>query len=154
LIKVGQLGIWFSFLNALEHAPIITFDDDAIVNPMVTASAPLRWRSIKQDFDFFSLFLPRDSDHLYDPTQDVSDWATRVYARYGGVSFYFTERGRDRIKALLKRDGIRAQYDDTLYAYAKAGELDGFCSKPTHRDLVYITGQESSLVQESESYAG
>lgn len=146
--RVGQLGIWYSFLDALEHAPIVTFDDDAIVDPNLTVSFPIRTRGL--DFDFFSLFIPRDSDHMHNPSNDVSTWATRVYSRYGGVSFCFSERGRDRIKALLERDGIRGQYDDTLYAYAKAGELDGFCSKPEHKDLVYITGQETSIVQESD----
>jgi hypothetical protein len=68
---------------------------------------------------------------------------------------YYTERGKENIRALLKRDGITAQYDDTLYAYSKAGELNGYCSKPTLPDLVYITGEEASIVQDTEDfYAG
>ena len=68
-----------------------------------------------------------------------------MYQRYGGVSMYYTQQGTEKISALLERDGITGQYDDTLYAYAKAGELNGYCSKPTQSDLVYITGKKAVL---------
>ena len=148
--KVGQLGIWYSFLNAIEHAPLVTFDDDAILNQQFSATWALRSRYIPEDTDFFSLFLPRDSDYMWRPEDDVNKYVTRAYARYGGVSFYITEQGRDKIKALVERDGIRGQYDDTLYAYSKSGELNGYSSKPTDKDLVFITGHEESIVQESD----
>lgn len=150
--KVGQLGIWYTVLNSFELAPHITFEDDAILGPNFNLNWMLTLRQMPKDTDFFSLFLPRDSDHLYDSTMSVNSRITKVYQRYGGVSMYYTPAGVEKIRALLKRDGITAQYDDTLYAYAKAGELNGYCLKPTRADLVYISGEEDSIVQETPKY--
>lgn len=150
--KVGHLGIWYTVLNSLEHAPHVTFEDDAMLSMGFTLAFKTRYQQIPGDADFFSLFLPRDSDHMYNESMSVSTSLTRVYQRYGGVSMYYTPQGADKIRKLLERDGITGQYDDTLYRYAKAGELNGYCSKPTVNDLVYITGEEASIVQETRDY--
>lgn len=150
--KVGHLGIWYTVLNAMEHAPIVTFEDDAILNDDFMTHFGWRIAELPGDTDFFSLFLPRDSDHLYTPNKARGNFICETYQRYGGVSMLHTMHGRDMIKELLKRDGITGQYDDTLYMYAKKGELKGYCSQPRHQDLVYITGMEQSIVQETESY--
>lgn len=153
-LRFGHIGIWLSFLNALEHAPIVTFDDDAILSPFFSILFAKRLAELPDDADFFSLFIPRDSDHLYDESMSVGSALSRVYANYGGVSFYFTERGKNRIRSLIERDGIMYQYDDSLYMYAKNGELNGYCSKPQVKDLVYITGEETSIVQDTEYFDG
>lgn len=152
--KVGQLGIWYTVLNSFEMVPHVTFEDDAILGADFSLMWEMRFRQMPNDTDFFSLFIPRDSDHMYNESLSVSRYLTRTYQRYGGVSMYYTEQGVDKIRKLLERDGIRDQYDDTLYAYSKAGELNGYCSKPTVPDLVYITGKENSIVQESDIYVG
>lgn len=150
----GHLGIWYTVLNALEHAPLVTFEDDAVLKDAFVYEFDYRSAQIPEDFDFFSLFIPRDSDHLYNDIYNVSDTETgavcKTYQRYGGVSMYYSKKGAAKIKALLERDGLTGQYDDTLYKYAKEGELNGYCSKPTWTDLVYITGYERSLVQETD----
>lgn len=149
--KVGQLGIWYTVLNALENAPILTLEDDALLHENFPDRFGWNIREWQHDTDFFSLFLPRDSDHLYDENRDrIGHYTCRTYQRYGGVSMYYTKQGAEKIKALLERDGITGQYDDTLYAYSKAGELNGYCSIPSLPDLVYITGLEDSIVQETE----
>lgn len=150
--KVGQLGIWYTVLNSFELAPHVTFEDDAILGQNFTLNWRMRHRQIPDDADFFSLFLPRDSDHMYDPSMSVDRLVTKTYQRYGGVSMYYTEQGVDKIRWLLKRDGITDQYDNTLYRYSKAGELNGYCSKPELQDLVYISGVEDSIVQTSGMY--
>lgn len=155
---VGQLGIWYTVLNALDHAPVVTFEDDAILHKDFHYVFEERQRFIPDDFDFFSLFVPRDSDHIYyndasrynltdDPTPVV-----RAYQPYGGVSMYYSEKGAGRIKDLLKRDGITAQYDDQLYKYAQTGELNGYTSSPRVPDLVRISSSELSIVQNTEAY--
>ena len=148
--KVGQLGIWYTVLNSLENAPIITFEDDAMLGGDFMFHLGLRMHEFPGDIDFFSLFLPRDSDHMYNPQDRVGHYLTKTYQRYGGVSMYYSKKGAERIKELLERDGITGQYDDTLYAYSKAGELEGYCSIPTIPDLVYISGLEDSIVQETD----
>lgn len=150
--RVGQLGIWYTVLNSFEHAPHVTLEDDALLGPSFGLNWRFRIGQLPEDADFFSLFLPRDSDHMYNESMGVSNMLTRVYQRYGGVSMYYTLQGVEKIKALLARDGITGQYDDTLYHYAKTGELNGYCSKPELSDLVYISGTEESIVQETESF--
>lgn len=151
-MRIGHLGIWYTVLNSFEHAPHITFEDDAMLGANFNIAWNLRYRNMPEDTDFFSLFLPRDSDHMFDNSMKVSSMITKTYQRYGGVSMYYTQAGAEKIKELLRRDGITGQYDDTLYAYSKAGELNGYCSVPSLPDLVYISGHEESIVQESETY--
>jgi hypothetical protein len=149
--RLGHLGIWYSVLNAIEKAPIVTFEDDAVLGNDFQNNFDYRVAQLPDDWDFFSLFIPRDSDKIFDERRDgVSSSICRVYQRYGGVSMYYSKQGAKKLKALLKRDGLTGQYDDTLYAYAKTGELNGYCSKPTQSDLVYITGLEKSIVQETD----
>lgn len=156
--RVGHLGIWYTVLDALDRipAPFVTFEDDAILGERFVSNFHERIYSLDlyddPNVDFFSLFIPRDSDHLYDPRLEYNNYLTRPYMRYGGVSMLYTETGVRKIKQLLRRDGITDQYDNTLYHYAKRGELNGLCSKPSLPDLVYISGREESIVQESEPY--
>jgi len=109
-----------------------------------------RVNELPEDFDFFSLFVPRDSDHLYTTEKSAGWFVCKTYQRYGGVSMYYSKKGAEKIQGLLERDGITGQYDDTLYEYSKNGELNGYCSKPSIQDLVYITGAEESIVQETD----
>lgn len=148
--RAGHLGIWYSVLNALRDAPIVTFEDDALLHANFQAEFDARVAELPEDFDFFSLFIPRDSDHLYTAEKSAGWYITKTYQRYGGVSMYYSRQGAEKIKSLLERDGIAGQYDDTLYEYSKNGELNGYCSKPSIQDLVYITGAEESIVQETE----
>lgn len=149
--RLGHLGIWYSVLNALDHAPIVTFEDDALLHDDFQNNFEYRVAELPDDWDFFSLFIPRDSDKIFDERRDsVGESVCKTYQRYGGVSMYYSAQGAQKIKALLERDGLTGQYDDTLYMYAKAGELNGYCSKPSWADLVYITGLEKSIVQETD----
>lgn len=148
--RLGHLGIWYSVLNALRDAPIVTFEDDALLHNNFQKEFEIRTAELPSDFDFFSLFIPRDSDHMYTPDFSAGHYICRTYQRYGGVSMFYSEQGAEKIKSLLERDGITGQYDDTLYAYSKTGELNGYCSKPALQDLVYITGMEESIVQETD----
>jgi hypothetical protein len=153
--RAGHLGIWAGVLKAMEHAPLVTFEDDAILADIFGFEFNQRMKELPNDADFFSLFLPRDSDHMFQPKHEISGLAKvcRAYQPYGGVSMYYTEQGVEKIKKLLERDGICDQYDNTLYNYSWHGELNGYTSKPRYHDLVRITGQETSIVQETE-YVG
>jgi len=140
-------------INALKVAttmPMVTFEDDAILHPNFVPEFYARIAELPDDTDFFALFLPRDQDHVYTEEMSVSPMLCKAYQRYGGVSMFYTVQGANKIIRLLERDGLTDQYDDQLFKYVKAGELNGYTSKPYFPDLVYITGQEASIVQESE----
>lgn len=154
--KFGHLGIWYTVLNAMDNGPVVTFEDDSILlSNFFAFEFGRRISELPDDADFFSLFLPRDNDHRYKPAKhDFGAHAMcRIYQPYGGVSMYYTERGIENIKRLLERDGLVHQYDNVLMNYSWQGELNGYTSKPQFIDLVRITGEETSIVQETE-YAG
>lgn len=152
--QVGHIGVFLSVLNAQDQGEIITVEDDAMIGPYFKAELWLRFNELPEDADFFSLFIPRDSDHMYNPTLDAGDRICKMYATYGGVSMLHTEKGIDKFRWLLKRDGISQQWDNMIYAYARTGELNCFTSKPTVSDLILISGGQASLVQGTEEWHG
>lgn len=154
-LKRGQLGIWYTVLDSLttwcNTSPLVTFEDDAILH---SSFNDLFWRTtshLPRDADAFSLFLPRDQDMAWPGTGD--GFVCKAYQRYGGVSMMWTPKGAQKFRRLVKRDGIRAQWDDQLYEYAQAGKMKVYTQPPTSPILVGISGSEISLVQESEMYA-
>jgi|SRR6478736_1709701 len=153
--KAGHIGVWYSMLNAWDHGgPLLHFEDDAILHPRFHEVLEERMSQLPSNTDFYSLFIPRDSDHLYLESMSRSEDLTRPYASYGGVSMYFTERGIDKIHKLLKEQGIWCQWDDWLYRLASNYRLNGFVSKPSKEDLVTITGLVPSIAQDGAQYVG
>lgn len=159
----GHLGIWCSVMVCLKMLldsgidRIVTFEDDALLNNDFVWEWEVRSKSIPADVDFFSLFLPRDQDKVYYGDVEryrVNDHVCKAYQRYGGVSMMYTKKGAQKIMDLLKQEGITGQYDDSLYMWAKAGLLNGYTSPPNLSDLVYITGEEPSIVQNTDLYTG
>lgn len=150
--KVGELGIWYTVLNSLHHAPVVTFEDDALLGTNFLLNFRMRMKELPDDADFFSLFVPHNQLDRFTEEHQVSRTLARAYTSYGGVSMYYTEQGVEKIRKLLGRDGIRGQYDDTLYRYSAQGELNGYQSLPGITDLVYISGREPTLVHETALY--
>lgn len=156
-MKVGQLGIWCTVVNALWSfggKSLVTFEDDAILNSSFDSVFWNVTTNLPRDTDAFSLFLPRDQDGVYHTHQqelNVSAGICKAYQRYGGVSMLWTPRGADNFLKLVERDGITDQWDDQLYKYAQAGELNVYTQPPSPMVLVGISGTEESIVQESET---
>lgn len=172
---VGQLGIWYSVLCALEwvdakKTPLVTFEDDALIAPDFVERFTQYCREFPDDMDFFSFFVPADYKHkfyygsIYDAngyvvaenmgfTGGVQWNATgaikQAYQRYGGVSMYYTPQGAERILDLVEKTGLTDQYDDYLYRHSRLGNLNGYTMSPDRPDMVWITGTEDSIVQES-----
>lgn len=149
---VGQLGIWYTVLNALEAGVDVTFEDDAILlHHFFNFEFHSRLEELPDDADFFSLFVPRNRDDMLKPRHDIGQpRVCRAYHPYGGVSMHWTPKGRERFFELLDRDGMKDQWDNQLYGYSWAGEMQGYTSKYMWPELVRITGREQSIVQESE----
>lgn len=158
--KKGHLGIWYSVLNAIDDPcvalPVVTFEDDAILSHRFVQDFWEVTESLPKDTDAFSLFLPRDQDDVYYHNASklqVGIGVCRAYQRYGGVSMLWTAQGSAKFRRLLQRDGITDQWDNQLYSYARAGEMNVYTQTPGTITLVTISGTEDSIVQESD-YAG
>lgn len=153
--KVGQLGIWYSVLAALEYSkgPLLTFEDDAMLHPNFNEKFWTTTSQLPKDADAFSLFLPRDQDHVYNKSASqltVSLGISKAYQVYGGVSMFWTESGINKFWELVHRDGITAQWDEQLYQYGRNGEMNVYTQTPGKHVLVSITGREDSIVQETK----
>lgn len=151
----GEIGVWMTVLNGVQNAPVVTLEDDAIMGTEFYAGFETALAELPEDADFFSLFIPRDSDHLFTEEYNIGhSRVCRAYQEYGGVSMYITLSGARRIMQLVDRDGILRQWDNQLYDYAKAGELNGYTSMPSVSDLVYISGSEQTTVHNTERFGG
>lgn len=146
----GQIGVWYSFQNALSLAPILTLDDDAIVYPRFGREAAQIIRELPEDTDFFALYQPPYFASLFKPRHDIGhDLICRAYQPYGAVAMYYTRQGRDRIGKLIRRDGFRMQYDNQLFQYSWDGELNGYGLKPGV-NLVKHDDFAPSIIQENQ----
>jgi hypothetical protein len=153
-MRAGHLGIWYSVLNATNWntGPVVTFEDDAVLHPAFTERFWTVTSQLPKDTDCFSLFLPRDQDNVYHSKASTL-WVAgtgicKAYQVYGGVSMFWTKQGGAKFRNLIRRDGIQDQWDNQLYGYARAGEMNVYTGTPGH-ELVSITGSEKSIVQES-----
>lgn len=154
-MRKGHLGIWYSVLNILDHdlLPIVTFEDDAILHQNFIRNFWDITDKLPRDTDAFSLFLPRDQDHVYQKRASelsVSLGVCRAYQVYGGVSMLWTHQGAEKFVKLVRRDGIMDQWDNQLYRYAREGEMNVYTQTPGAQILVEISGRERSIVQESD----
>jgi hypothetical protein len=128
----GQLGVWYSVLTAIEHAPLVVFEDDVILNNEFVEMFVDRASQIPATADFFTMHNPPGYDRLYKPEKHDfgGERVCRVYQPHGGLAVCYTRRGAERFKRLVDRDGIMYQWDNQLMNYAWHGELEGYTSKP------------------------
>lgn len=168
-LKPGELGVWLTFVNTLKTVValdenLLVFEDDAILHHNFETELVTRLADLPADFDFFSLFIPRDHDHWVDfvPELDkdglilngmslheqdvnrVSDLIYRPWQRYGGVSMVWSPEGARKALELIYKHPYQ-QWDEFVYAQSRLGRLNGYTSNPRLSDLVYISGNETSL---------
>lgn len=149
----GEMGIWMTFLNGIQNAPVVTFEDDAIVDDNFHKDFAIAMEELPEDADFFSLFIPRDSDHMFKPEHDLGlSRVCKTYQKYGGVSMYVTMAGAMNIMRLVSEDGIIHQWDNQLYQYAREGKLNGYTSMPTVPDLVRVSSEEETTTHNTERF--
>lgn len=147
-LLTGHVGVWYTMLNAIEHAPLITIEDDAVLVDDFTQLAERQIAELPMTADFLAFFSNRD--YMYGLRHEIGcAHICKAYQPNGAVAMYYTKKGRNRIRQLVKRDGFMMQFDNQLYTYAWRGELNGFSSKPQHK-LVSIDETVPSIAQTTE----
>lgn len=168
----GEKGVWLTFIDTLNYIAnqgesIVTFEDDAILIDDFMDKFEDRITGLPADFDFFSLFIPRDDQQRwcdYTPEMDEKGIITkgdaifvgrnrcrvnhkifRAWQKYGGVSMLWTPTGAQKALKHIE-DDVFKQWDEYVYALSRRNILKGFTSNPDMPDLVRITGTENSLV--------
>lgn len=176
--RVGQLGIWLGVLNALEwvvenNEELLTFQDDALLHKDFMKEFDKRYQFLPKDYDFFSLFTPRDHHNWYwfskriredgsiingqAKRHNTSPYAVnkvicKVYQKYGGVSILYSPAGAKKMLDIVEEHGMLGTYDEHLYANERLGRLSGYISVPSLQDLVYITGKEVSTIGQTKFF--
>ena len=171
-LKPGELGVWLTFVNTLRvvsslNENLLVFEDDSIIHHNFWGEFQPRLDELPTDFDFFSLFIPRDHDnwYKYKPELDkngmivngmageanehqhrVNNLICRPWQRYGGVSMLWSPQGARKALSLIY-DRPYKQWDEYIYAQSRLGKLNGYTSHPNLPDLVKISGSETSLVR-------
>lgn len=167
----GEVGVWLTFINTLtyianQNEPVVTFEDDAILIDDFMDMFEDRIGGLPHDFDFFSLFIPRDHSHWCDyiPEMDsrgvilkgdaifigrnrcrVNHKIFKAWQRYGGVSMLWSPAGARKTLDHINSEVFK-QWDEYVYALSRRNILKGFTSNPDLPDLVRISGTEDSLV--------
>ena len=151
--KVGHIGVWYSMLNAWDHGgPLLHFEDDAVLHSDFRMLLARGIDELPRGADFWSLYTPPASRIRYQPSMYVSPVISRPYNNSGGVSMYFTEQGIDKIKRLVRKEGIWCQWDDWLYKMVSNYRLNGYVTAP-ELELVTIA-DVPSIAQSGLAYAG
>lgn len=149
----GEVAIWLTMLNGIENAPVVTFEDDAIIDGSFQERFNGAMEELPDDADLFSLFIPRDSDHMYSNEHDLGlARVCKAYQNYGGVSMYVTESGAEKVSRLVAEDGITDQWDNQIYGYARSGKLNVYTSNPIVPDIVWISGHDQTTVHNTETF--
>lgn len=167
----GEIGVWLTFLNTMEYIAhqrdnVMTFEDDAILNDRFMDLFNTRYPDLPIDFDFFSLFIPRDHDHWVNYRPDlrgdgyiikgdyekvgrqsriITNNIYKPWQRYGGVSMLWSPYGAAKVLSRIKVE-MFGQWDEYVYSLSRLNILNGFTSNPDLSDLVRISGKEDSLV--------
>lgn len=170
----GELGIWFSVLNAIEwcasnEEELLTLEDDAMIQTDFGAKLESRLSYLPSDYDFLSLFVPRDHTDWfhYEKLIDergvildgkhkrvgrnnvhpyfVNQFISKSWQRYGGVSMLYSPSGARKILDLISTIGISWQYDEWMYMQQRIGNLNGYSFNPGKVDIVRLRPAKSTV---------
>jgi len=146
----GHLGVWYSVMNALDYAPLLVIEDDALLKDDFDRELNKALYNLPADADFLALFTPDARHHLFN--RDMHEYSpgdlVRVWQPNGGVAIYWTARGAESFRALVEKDGMRAQWDNQLMQYAWDGRMKGYTFRPFEGIVGHAFG--SSIVQNTE----
>jgi GR25 family glycosyltransferase involved in LPS biosynthesis len=162
--KIGEVGVWFSFLNICEYAwknkkTVLAFEDDAII----TAN------NFQQDLEFILSQVPITADAfsvLAPENQQVTayiEWMDRsigigithadiapafkvpnathicrAYQGYSFVSMIYTPKGAKKILQRVQQTGMYTPADCWLFEQHEQGHLDVYTPVPAAANLVNI----------------
>jgi hypothetical protein len=152
--RAGHLGVWYANLNALRKAPIVIFEDDAILSDNFAKQWEVYSRALPEDADFFCMYTPQDHAYdLYRTSRHYKGPVTKLWQPNGNVGTYWTKAGAEKFVELVKRDGMKAQIDNAMADYSWRGEMNGYGLSPYLRPMVTVDAAVPSIAQES-AYAG
>lgn len=163
--RKGELGIWLTVLRAVKwcaenEEALLTFEDDAVIQTDFNSKFESRLEHLPEDFDFLSLFVPRDHYHWYGYEKEldengyvikgmarkigqsepnpywVNSFICKTWQRYGGVSMLYSPDGAKKILKLIDSEGISWQYDEWMYRHQRLGNLNGYAFHPGKSDIV------------------
>lgn len=165
-IFLGELGVWFSQMNAWQAISesdfdaVIVFEDDAVVNNVFIDKFDIIVERIPKDFDFVALNVPTDQniDYYYDREFDSNGgWTLRssrrrrltasdhyignplictVYQGYSCVANMYSRKGASKLLDISKSNSIVGPVDCMIYQESFKGNLKGYTFMPNVLPMV------------------
>lgn len=162
--KLGEIGLWFSFLNVCKYAvdnnkTILVFEDDAIIiSNNFKDDLNLLLSQVPDDADAFSVLSPQNQQVTayiewidrsaglgithsdIAPTYQVpgAHLICRSYQGYSFVSMIYTPKGAKKILDLVRRTGMYTPADCWLFEQADSRLLDVYTPVPSEAKLVDV----------------
>lgn len=162
--KVGEIGVWFSFLNVCSYAKrhnktILVFEDDAIItSDNFNDDLHRLLGQVPDDADAFSVLVPenqRATAHLEWISKDMglaikhTDVAPpyrvegaheicRAYQGYSFVSMVYTPKGAAEILRRVQITGMYTPADCWLFEQNDQGHLNVYTPTPHAATLVSV----------------
>lgn len=162
----GELGVWFSSINAWkaivasECDAVIVFEDDAAVLPLFHPMLDKIKEELPDDFDFMSLFVPPDQTYDYyyrrrffpgggweltsnthyalkeSPNYIGSKYVSKAYQGYSNVAIMYSKQGAQKILDMVDEFGVNAPVDCFIFAEHLMGHLNGYSLMPVAKQIV------------------
>ncbi len=162
--KIGEVGLWFSFLNACKYAAdnnktLLVFEDDAIITSHNFKEDLERLlEQVPDDADAFSVMSPsnqqvtayiewinRDSGMGIQHSDIAPPYRVpgahlicKAYQGYSFVSMIYTPKGAKKILRRVQKTGMYTPADCWLFEQAEQGHLDVYTPVPTEATLVDV----------------
>lgn len=162
--KLGELGIWFSFLNVCQYAvdnnkTVLAFEDDAIItsdNFQEDLERLLAY--VPEDGDVFSVMVPRNQ-HVGANLEWLSKFTgiaithtdiaptyripgvhviCRAYQGYSMVCMIYTPEGAKKILDRVQETGMYQPADCWVFEQHDQGIINVYTPVPTEATLVDI----------------
>lgn len=174
--KLGELGVWFSNLNAWKYASendgLLIFEDDAIPVSNFEELYYMYLSDMPQNVDFVALWIPENQlqDYQYDAVWDKEgrgSWGRRLpydqsiyqvghkylskaYQGYGSVCIYVTRFGGKRLLNRALSTGINTPVDCFYFQQAHGGYINGYALKPEYANIINYDWSAETTIHTTE----
>lgn len=139
----GELGIWVSTLNVLEHIVennvdmMLVLEDDVVLNEDFVENLNTCIDELPKNFDFLSLFSFEEQNWLDETTDIGAEYIHKSTNQFAAAqAILYSKAGADKIIRLLRRKGIEYTPDCFIFKQSQLGLLNGYSIIPEKMDLL------------------
>lgn len=132
----GELGIWVSTINVLQHIvdnkidKMLVLEDDIILKDDFVEKMSECLKELPKTFDFLSLYYFKDQNEVTDSTDIGLSSIHKSYNQYSAAqATLYSFAGAKKILKLVKRKGIEYTTDCFIFKQSQLGLIEGYSIK-------------------------